>query len=88
VHAQEPRPTGWAAWPKAEADQARTRYAERQTRQQRLQAEHDARLAAKAEHKLAHLAELTKTTNEDELARKRAVVEAALARARARRQSP
>ena len=36
----------------------------------------------------AHLAELTKTTDEDELARKRAVVEAALARARARRQSP
>jgi len=88
VHAQEPRPTGWAAWPQAEADQARTRYADRQTRQQRLQAEHDARLAAKAKHKLAHLAELTKTTDEDELARKRAVVEAALARARARRQSP
>jgi len=86
VHVQEPRPTGWAAWSQLDADQARQRYEEGQARHQRLQAEHEARMAAKATHKLDHLAELTKTTDEAELARKRSVVEAALARARARRQ--
>jgi len=88
VHTQEPRPTGWAAWSQRDADKARQRYEEGQARHQRLQAEHEARQAAKAAHKLAHLAELTKTTDEAELARKRSVVEAALARARARRQQP
>jgi electron transport complex protein RnfB len=86
VHAQEPRPTGWAAWSQTDADKARQSYEEGQARHQRLQAEQEARLAAKAAHKLEHLAELTKTTDEAELARKRSVVEAALARARARRQ--
>ncbi len=86
VHTEAPRPTGWAAWSQADADKARQRYEQRQTRRQRLQAEHDERLAEKAAHKLANLAELTKTSDEAELARKRSVVEAALARARARRQ--
>lgn len=44
------------------------------------------RLEKKAEEKLAHLPELTKGATGAELERKRAVVEAALARARARRQ--
>jgi electron transport complex protein RnfB len=86
VHAQEPRPTGWAAWSQQDADKARQSYEEGQARHQRLQAEREARMATKATHKLDHLAELTKTTDEAELARKRSVVEAALARARARRQ--
>jgi Na+-translocating ferredoxin:NAD+ oxidoreductase subunit B len=86
VHEAEPRPTGWAAWGQSEADAARLRYEQMQERRQRAQAEHEAQLRAKAEYKLAHLAELTKVSDESELARKRAVVEAALARARARRQ--
>lgn len=88
VQPAEPRPTGWAAWSQADADAARQRYAERQARQERLRLEHEERLRAKAEYKLAHLAELTKISDESDLARKRAVVEAALARARARRQPP
>ena len=43
------------------------------------------RLEQKAEHKLAHLAELTQRAEGPELDRKRAIIEAALARARARR---
>ncbi|HEX5371276.1 MAG TPA: electron transport complex subunit RsxB [Aquabacterium sp.] len=85
VHPTEPRPTGWDAWSQANADAARQRYTERQARQERLRLEHEERLRAKAEYKLAHLAELTKISDESDLARKRAVVEAALARARARR---
>ena len=88
VHAQEPRPTGWVAWGTAEAEQARAAYEARNARRARLKAEQEARLEAKAAHKLAHLAELTQVSDEAELARKRAVVEAAMARARARRQSP
>ena len=88
VHAEEPRPTGWAAWGAPQADQARAAYEARNTRRARLKTEQEARLEAKAAHKLEHLAELTKVSDEDELARKRAVVEAAMARARARRQPP
>jgi electron transport complex protein RnfB len=88
VHAEEPRPTGWAAWGDAQARQARAAYEARGARRARLKAEQEARLEAKAAHKLEHLAELTKVSDEAELARKRAVVEAAMARARARRQSP
>lgn len=88
VHEQAPRPTGWAAWPQAEADAARARYAQRQARVERARHENDERLAEKAQHKLENLAELTKISDEDELARKRSVVEAALARARARRATP
>ncbi len=85
AHAQTPAPTGWAAWGEAQAQQARQRYAERTVRVARAQAENDARLEAKAEHKLAHLAEISKVSDPTELDKKRAVIEAALARARARR---
>ena len=53
-----------------------------------FKAYYDAKIdIAKAEHKLAHLAEVTQLTKPTELDAKRAVIEAALARARARRQS-
>lgn len=81
-----PAPTGWAAWSAAQAQDARTRYEATTARRTRAEAEHQAVLQAKAQHKLAHLAELTKFDDPAELDRKRAVVEAALARARARRQ--
>ena len=77
--------TGWAAWSPAEADAARERYAERNQRRERARREHDERLAAKATHKLAHLDTETKPGDAVETARTRAVIEAAMARARQRR---
>ena len=49
--------------------------------------QHDVRLAAKAADKLADLAAHSKITDEAVLDKKRAVIEAALERARAKRQA-
>ena len=78
--------TGWAAWSAEQADLARTRYAHRQQRLARTRAEHQERLQAKARDKLAHLTERTHTDPHDQAAieRKRAIIEAALARAQSR----
>ncbi len=78
--------TGWNAWTAEQADLARSRYAQRQQRQARTQTEHEARQEAKARDKLAHLNELTHTDPQDQAAidRKRAIIEAALARAKSR----
>ena len=78
--------TGWAAWSQAEADQALDRYTLRQQRLQREAREHDERLERKAEAKLADLPAQTHGAEGAEADRKRAIIEAALARARARRQ--
>ncbi|TAK86218.1 MAG: electron transport complex subunit RsxB [Aquabacterium sp.] len=77
--------TGWAAWSPPQAAEARARYAFHQERLQRAEAEQAQRLVAKAEHKLQDLAAHSRITDAGELDRKRAVIEAALARARARR---
>jgi electron transport complex protein RnfB len=74
--------TGWAAWSPAQADEARTRYAFHQLRTERDRRENDERLAAKAAEKLAALGAASRLTDPAALERKRAVVEAALARAR------
>jgi electron transport complex protein RnfB len=79
--------TGWNAWSQAQADEALQRYEWRKTRLQREAKEHEERLEAKAREKLANLPELTKKAEGPELERKRAVIEAALARARAKRGS-
>ena len=77
--------TGWAAWSAEQADTARGRYASRQQRLVREEAAHQKHLQAKAEHKLADLAAHTKgTDNAPEVDRKRAIIEAALAKAKAR----
>ncbi|MBP7565749.1 MAG: electron transport complex subunit RsxB [Burkholderiaceae bacterium] len=77
--------TGWAAWSQAEADTARQRYERRTARQARELTEHQQRLEAKAHTKLAYLPAHTHGTQDtDELARKRAVIDAVLAKARAR----
>jgi electron transport complex protein RnfB len=81
-------PTGWAAWSAAQADESRARYAFRQRRIEREQRENDARLAAKAQAKLADLPAASKITDPASLERKRSVIEAALARARERAQAP
>jgi len=77
--------TGWAAWSQPQADEARERYTFKQFRRHREAEENDVRLAAKAEAKLADLAGASHITDPAQLDRKRAVIEAALARARAKR---
>jgi electron transport complex protein RnfB len=77
--------TGWAAWSPAQADDARERYAFHRFRVERAAREHDEALAAKAAAKLADLPAHTQHTDPAVIERKRAVIEAALARARARR---
>jgi electron transport complex protein RnfB len=80
--------TGWAAWSAAQADSSRERYAFRQFRRQREQSENDERLAAKAALKLADLENQTRLTDPEAIARKRAIIEAALARAAAAKPEP
>lgn len=79
--------TGWQAWSAAQADEARERYEARGRRLKREAAGHEARLEAKAHAKLDDLPAHTHVQPGDntELARKRAVIEAALARARHRK---
>jgi electron transport complex protein RnfB len=76
--------TGWSAWSQQDADAARLRHDFRAVRLQRERAENDARLAAKAAEKLkAVTAEATNTPEElAEKERKRAIIAAALERAR------
>ena len=78
--------TGWAAWSQAQADVALARYTARGARRVRAAEEHAARLEAKARAKLADLPAQTHGAEGAELQRKRSVIEAALARARARRE--
>ena len=82
-----PGRTGWQAWTGTQAEEARDRYAWHQERTARDKIEHDERLAAKAQYKLDHLAEFSKLTDPAALDAKRAVIEAALARAREKRQT-
>jgi len=77
--------TGWAAWSTEQASSARLRYEQRQQRLVREQREHEARLETKARIKLADLASHSQHTDHEVLDKKRAVIEAALARARERR---
>jgi electron transport complex protein RnfB len=77
--------SGWAAWPQNLADLARQRYDARGVRLAREAQENDERLQAKAIQKLADLPAHTKgTDNAPEVDRKRAIIEAALAKAKAR----
>lgn len=80
-----PDASGWQAWSPAQADEARERYGFHHLRVERAQHENEARLTAKAEQKLANLEEHTQLTEPEQIDRKRAVIEAALARARQRR---
>lgn len=77
--------TGWAAWSQAQAQEARQRYDWHRERLARDAREHQARLEAKAQHKLEHLEAETRLTDPAQIERKRSVIEAALAKARQRR---
>jgi electron transport complex protein RnfB len=74
--------TGWDAWSPADARKALQRYEFHLLRYQRAEGENAQRLEQKAQQKLADLPSLTEG---GDLERKRSVVEAALARARAKR---
>lgn len=76
-----PSPT----WSPDQAQAARSRYQATLSRRAQAQVEHTAQLEAKARHKLEHLDTLTKANTPEEIDRKRSVIEAALARARAQR---
>jgi len=80
--------TGWAAWSPEEAANARQRYESRQVRQARETEEHAQALEAKARMKLVDLPAHSQHTDPAILDKKRAVIEAALARARARKATP
>ncbi len=73
--------TGWSAWSAAQADEAQQRYAFHRFKRERDERENNERLAAKAKMKLADLEAHTLNNDDAALARKRAVIEAALARA-------
>lgn len=77
--------TGWRAWSQPQADHAKARYEFRQQRQARETLEHQQRQDDKARRKLADLPHHSQHTDPAILDKKRAVIEAALARARAKR---
>lgn len=88
MHTVSEERTGWAAWSPEQAQQARQRYDARQSRLAREEAATQARNLAKAEDKLANLAAHSKHTAPEVLDRKRALIEAVLAKARARQTPP
>ena len=77
--------TGWQAWSASQADTALSRYTARQTRLAREDAEHNERLEAKAQSKLVDVGAASHHTDPAVLDSKRAVIEAVLARAAAKR---
>jgi len=79
--------TGWDAWSPQQADQARKRYEFHSYRLKREEGEHAKRLEEKAQLKLSDLAAHSQHTDPVILDQKRAVIEAALARARAKREA-
>ncbi|BEV14719.1 electron transport complex subunit RsxB [Herbaspirillum sp. DW155] len=79
-----PGRTGWQAWSQEQADAARARHDWRTLRLKRDKEENDARLAAKAAAKLKEVEAAAAGTPEEqaELARKKAIIQAAMERAR------
>ncbi|WP_326939317.1 electron transport complex subunit RsxB [Actimicrobium sp. GrIS 1.19] len=80
--------TGWQAWTQQQADEARARHDFRSARLQRERHENDARLLAKAAAKLREV-EAEPTLSAEALAerdRKRAIIQAAIERARIKRE--
>lgn len=77
--------TGWAAWSEADAALARNRYESHRIRRKQEKGTHQKRLEEKAEAALADLPGHSQHTDPVILDQKRAIIEAALARSRARR---
>lgn len=83
-----PGKTGWDAWSQAQADAARERHDFRTARLQREKEENDARLAAKAAAKLKEVQSETPISDAEktEQARKKAIIQAAIERARLKKE--
>lgn len=83
-----PGKVGWQAWSQPQADAARARHDFRTLRLQREKEENDARLAAKAAAKLQAVQNETALSEEDkaEQARKKAIIQAAIERARLKKE--
>lgn len=79
--------TGWNAWSPAQAEQALTRYERRTERLAREDAARRQRHEREAEAKLADLAAHSRLTDTATLDRKKTLIEAALAKARAAREA-
>ena len=79
--------TGWQAWSQPQADRALERYQFHRSKAQRQTHAITDRLERKALEKLSDLPAHTDGAQGQEAARKRAVIEAALARSRARREN-
>lgn len=79
--------TGWDAWTPAQAQLASARYESRQNRHKRERITHDAHQAQLAHTKLSDLATHSRITNPQVLEKKRAIIEAALKRARSKHDS-
>lgn len=77
--------TGWAAWSQPQADMARTRYTAKTERSARTKVEHGQKQQAQVEAKLSDLAAHSRITDPAVLDQKRAIIEAAMARARSKR---
>jgi len=77
--------TGWQAWSAEQAAQVQDRYEFRQLRVERAKTDNTERLLAKAEAKLADVAAASRLTEPEALETKRAVIQAAIARAKAQR---
>ena len=82
--------TGWDAWTQDQADAARARHDFRTLRLQRERDENDARLAAKAVTKMKQVTDEVSNTPEElaEKERKRAIIAAAMERARQKAAKP
>jgi len=78
-------PTGWNAWSPAQADTARQRYAVATARRASTKAAHHATKAAQAQEKLADLAAHSRISDPAVLDHKKAVISAAMERARQRK---
>ena len=78
-------PTGWNAWSPALADTARTRYGAAKTRRASAKKAHSAVKAAQAQDKLADMAAHSRITDPAVLDHKKAVILAAMERARLRK---
>lgn len=79
--------TGWAAWSAAEAQHARNRYAFHSIKAMSNKPKAAEKLEKKALDKLANLETLTQGDSAAEFDRKRSIIEAALAKARERREA-
>jgi electron transport complex protein RnfB len=83
-----PGKTGWEAWSQQQADDARAQHDFHRIRLQREKAENDARLAAKAAAKLQEVQDQAALSPAEQMEkeRKKAIIQAAIERARAKQE--